>query len=259
MIQQLIEKLGFTKNEALVYSALVEKSPSGASLIARKTNLSRSSVYTALSDLQSKGLVSTTYKNEVKQFIVEDYNVLEQMVEKEKAAIDQKFQLVKNLKEQFKILGNQDLSIPQITFFEGQEGLKKIYLSMLRQAKENETMLILRDEFVWSKEWSFVFDREWHDLVKHFKVERGIKTKLLINDSATERDKAKYYQTRNALEFRLLPKSTVIKEFAIYVVGDMVSILSFESGGLVGIRITNQHLAGNFSQIFASLWQCSSV
>lgn len=259
MIEQMIEQLGFTKNESLVYATLLANSPAGASQIAKKCNLSRSSVYTALSDLQAKSLVSTTYKNEVKQFVAEGYAGLADFVKKEKELADRKFSLLENLKSQLEIISNNDLSVPQIMFFEGQEGLKKIYLSMLRQSSKDSTMYILRDEFVWQDDWSFVFDPEWHQLVKHFKTQNNVQTKMLVNDSELERSKLDYYKSRKALKYKFLSKSTTVKKFALYIMGDTVSILSMESGELVGIRMVNRHLAQNFIQIFENLWQSSLV
>jgi hypothetical protein len=46
-----------------------------------------------------------------------------------------------------------------------------------------------------------------------------------------------------------------VDRFVIYVLHETVSILSMEEGNLVGIKITNRHIAKNFEQVFAAMWE----
>lgn len=258
MLETLLKQLGLSDYEARIYTVLHSNSPAGASFIAKKCNLSRSSVYTTLNSLISQGLVSTTYKNEVKQFIAQGYPALEQLLKKEKTSVDQKFKALESMKETLKVFSQEDLNIPQVMFFEGQEGLKRIYLSMLRQAKPDSTMYILRDEFVWEDDWNFVFKKDWHDRIKRWRTEKNVKTRLLVNPSKLEKAKQKFYRGKKGLEFRILPPKNQVSQFAMYLINDMVSILSMENNNLVGILITNQHLAKNFENLFGILWNKSN-
>src|SRR5215831_18892415 len=61
-LRQELGKLGLGRHEAMIYAALVERSPCGASSIAKACGLSRSSVYTTLQSLADKGLVATTHR-----------------------------------------------------------------------------------------------------------------------------------------------------------------------------------------------------
>ena len=128
---------------------------------------------------------------------------------------------------------------------------------MMRQAQSKSTLYLLRDEFVWQPEWKFIFEQDWHERVKRLKIEKNIHTKLLINTSRVEKQHNKSYQSKKELEYRFLPPKNPIKQFAIYIIGDIVSILSMEKNNLVGIKITNQHFADNFINLFESLWQKS--
>jgi len=254
MIEESFKKLGLGDYEALVYSTLLSNSPAGASFLAKKCNLSRSSVYTTLNSLIGKGLVGTTYKNEVKQFIAQGFSSLENLLKKEQNKMNSKLKLLKSIQDEVNILSNKSINIPQIVFFEGQEGLKKIYKSMMRESNNNDTMYILRDEFVWKDEWEFIFNLDWHSSVRRIKEEKNIFTKLLINNSAVENKKKKFYSSRKKLEVRYLPKDQGVKQFVIYIMGDIVSILSMENNNLIGIKITNQHMAYNFNVMFNILW-----
>jgi sugar-specific transcriptional regulator TrmB len=248
-------ELGLGGHEPAVYAALVVASPASATYLAKKCGLSRSSVYTTLSALTSKGLVGTTYKNDVKQFIAQDTDALERLLQKEKESAEKKLALMRSLKATFGALGSRAVQVPQIVFFEGQEGLKKVYLHMMRQAPKGAELYLLRDEFVWQKEWAFIFEEEWRGTIRRWKVEKGIKTKLLVNSSKLEKSKASFYLSTKGLEHRYLPLAHSVHQFALYVLGDTIAILSMEKNNMVGIKITNAHLADNYAEMFRALWQ----
>ena len=254
MVEPLLEKLGLSEYEAQIYATLLQNSPAGASLIAKKTNLSRSTVYTVLASLSSKGLVSTTHKNEVKQFVAEDIDSLKQLVQSEEAKIKEKTALLPEIESAMKQFGGEELHVPEISFFEGQEGLQKIYLSMIRDAKKDSEILILRDEFIWTPDWHFTFEPEWKARIKRWKKGKNLTTRLLVNASTLEKRKADYYASRKGLQFRFLSKAKTANNFAIYVMGDMVSVLSMEKGAPVGIKMINLHIANNFTNIFNEIW-----
>lgn len=254
MIESQLKSLGLSSHEADIYSVLLSNSPAGATLIAKKCHLSRSSVYTSLSSLISKGLVGTSYQNEIKQFVVEEVDALKQLIKNEEDELTRKKKVLDDISLSIKALHRESINIPEVVVFEGQDGLKKIYTSMLRQAQSGATMMIIRDEFVWQEEWLFVFKEEWHNKVKRMRQEKNIQTKLLINRSALEKKKIDYYQSRKGLEFKYLPTKDTVSNFAQYIIGDTVSILSTENNNPVGIKIVNKHLANNYKVIFNGLW-----
>lgn len=256
LIEQL-QGFGLGDHESKVYAVLLETSPANATLIAKKCNLSRSSVYTTLGGLITKGLVSTTFKNEVKQFIAEGPESLKQLLDTEQKNLEGKYKVFEAIQKNIDQLGKSALHVPQVTFFEGQEGLKKIYLSMMRKAHTGSRLLLLRDEFVWSKDWEFIFEPEWHNKVKKLKQEKNITTQLLINDSSIEKQYAKIYKKTKGLTVATLPKARAVNQFAMYIMDDMVSILSFEKNNLIGIHMTNASIAKNFETFFQIMWNLS--
>ena len=252
-IVEQLKVLGFGDYEARIYMTLLENSPASATYVARKCKLSRSSVYTTLASLIAKGVVSTTYHNNVKQFVAEDPSIFESLLKKEKDELENKTKVLGSLSSVLMKTMKPLMHTPNTVFFEGQDGLKRIYLSMLRDANKGGTMYILRDEFVWTPQWQFIFGEEWHTRVRRLKIEKNIKTHLIINDSVLEKSKKSYYSTRKATTVNYLPKNKALKDFALYILDDVVSILSMENNNLVGIKITNKSLAENFKIILALL------
>lgn len=249
--------LGLGDYEAAVYAVLLETSPQSATVIAKKCALSRSSVYTTLSSLIAKGLVGTSHKNEVKQFVALGHDALMSLVEKDQREAEKRVGVALSLKESIAAMGAAHASTPAIVTFEGQVGLKKIYLSMLREAKRGAVMCLIRDEFVWRDDWNFIFEEEWHTLVGRLKKEKNITTRLLVNPSSIEHGHDEAYRSNAFLQYRYLPQASAVKDFGMYVLHDIVSILSFEHNNLVGTRIANKNLAENYRRIFEGLWDAS--
>ncbi len=251
-----LKRIGLTGHEPSVFVSLLKNGPCGASLIASKCSLSRSSVYTTLQSLTGKGLVSLSHKNEVKQFIANDFESMKLMVRKHEQELEDKFVALKNIENTFNELLNNKIGYVQsdVTFFEGQEGLKKVYLSMMRNAKKRDTLYLLRDEFVWNDDWKFIFESEWNSRVARIKKEKDINTQLLINDSSLERKAKVIYDKKRSLEYLFLAKDNSVKNYAQYILGDMVAIMSMEKSNLIGIQITNSGLAENHRKIFKNIW-----
>jgi hypothetical protein len=253
LYEQLI-KLGLSNYEAGCYLVLLEHSPTSAGFVAKKLRYARSTVYAALDKLMSKGLVGTTYKNGIKQFIAEQPKRLGEILHEEQRTVGKRLEMYAKMADQLQFLSRGNTQIPNIVFFEGWESLKKIYLSMLQAAPKNSTMHIMRSEFFWTPEWSFIFGDDWHENVKMWRTERNITTQLLINNSKEEKKHLSFYKSRKHTTARFLTKEQALKDFALYIVGDTVSILSLEKNNSVGVKITNQIVADNFKNIFKGLW-----
>lgn len=254
MISAQLREFGLPDYEARILAVLFARAPVGASAIAKQLGLSRSSVYTALAALTAKGLVSTTFRNEVKQFVPTGTEALAQRIAAERRELDARERIVADLRAHVATLERFDLHVPQVAFFEGVEGLKRIYLAMLREARPHATMLVLRDEFIWQDIWAFSWEEVWQERVRRWKAEKAITTKLLVNPSVLERRKGAFYRSRQGLAFRYLRPAHAVDRFALYVIGDTAALLSFETGNLIGIKIVNAHLARNMAAMFEALW-----
>jgi hypothetical protein len=258
LFDQLTE-LGLSHYEAGVYLTLLEHSPTSAGFIAKKHRYSRSTVYASLDKLITKGLVGTTFKNGVKQFMAQEPKRIGEILHEEQRTISKRVELFAKMEYQLQFLSRNNTQVPNIIFFEGWESLKKIYLTMLRSAPKNSKMYIIRSEFYWTPEWTFIFGDEWHDQVKMWRNERNITTELLINDSKEEKKHLPFYKSRKHTTSRFLPKDQVFKDFALYILGDTVSILSLEKNNSVGVKITNQAMVDNFKNLFKGLWSNSKA
>jgi len=169
--------------------------------------------------------------------------------------LEKRAKVLVSIKDSLASQSAKDTLVPHIVFFEGQEGLKKIYLSMMRNAPKNAVRYLLRDEFVWRPEWRF--GSEWDERLDRWKKEKNITTKLLVNPSKTEKAQSRFYRSLKDHSVRYLNAANAVSDYGLYIIGDTVAILSIEKNNLIGIQITNQHLAENFKQVFAGIWATS--
>lgn len=255
LLLQQLRKIGLNNYEAMIYALLIEHSPAGASFLAKHCKLPRSSVYTSLTSLINKGLVAVTYQNNVKQFVAQDFTALEHMLENQKKENVERFALLEEIQEQYRVIQQSEGKVPQMLFFEGEEGLKKIYESMIRESPEGQDFLIMRDEFIWKDRWNFAVNSEWFDFTEGLKFKKNIKTLLLVNDSKEEREKSLLYKDQSDLSFKFLSPKKPLKNFGLYILNDVLSILSVEEENLVGIKVKNENITNNLKQIFAGLWE----
>jgi predicted transcriptional regulator len=251
-LRNALERLGLTGHEPAVYGALLQHSPASAAWVAKHCGLSRSSVYATLGVLTGRGLVGVTHKNDVKQFVAGGATALLEALRSEAREAEARVARANQLVDQLAKLADATAQVPQIIHFEGADGLRRIYLAMLRSAPRGATMRIMRDEFIWQPAWAFVFEDIWRARVKRHKLDHDLTTRLLVNRSTEERRHAKYYTSRKRLERRYLPEP--IERFGLYVVGDTAAVLSLDAHNLLGIRIVNRHIARNFEILFDSLW-----
>jgi hypothetical protein len=195
-----------------------------------------------------------THKNEVKQFVAQTPEALKLILDREKKSVEDKYGVLATITELVRTFPQGIAHPPQVSFFEGQEGLKKIYLNMMRKAEPGAQLLLLRDEFVWTDAWNFIFESEWHSKIGKIKKEKSITTRLMVNGSKIEKSHAAVYKKTKGLTVRMLPAKSSLEHFAVYIMDDMVNILSFESGNLIGISITNRIIAQNIKVIFELMW-----
>ena len=129
MIDKTLEKLGLKDEEIKTFLFLLENGEQTAGNLAKKTGLSRPSLYGFLKKLQGSGLVIESQKNGLKTFSASSQDkvkaVLEEQInelEKGKSDIDTLFSQIQK--------GGVAIN-PKFQLFEGKEGVKQVLKDML--------------------------------------------------------------------------------------------------------------------------------
>jgi sugar-specific transcriptional regulator TrmB len=120
--------LGLNENEIILYTAALKISPATVKQIAEKAKIKRASSYPYINSLKQKGLLGESREGKRTLLIAEKpeklFNVLEK---KQKELLNIKDSLTMAIKKLEDLPQKKDESNPQIVFYHGVEGIKKIY------------------------------------------------------------------------------------------------------------------------------------
>ena len=129
MIDKTLEKLGLKDEEIKTFLFLLENGEQTAGNLAKKTGLSRPSLYGFLKKLKGDGLVIESLKDGVKTFLADSKEKIE-------AFLDQKIEELNRSKNDIEklfatIQTGKITTSPRFQFFEGKDGVQYVLRDML--------------------------------------------------------------------------------------------------------------------------------
>ena len=231
-----LEKLNFSVNESKVYLTLMRIGPSLAGNIAKESSLDRSSTYNALKMLVERGVVSTIHENKRTIYVPTDpKKILDYYKEKEEIAK----RIIPTLKEQYSLKKEKK----NITLFSGFKGLKTIFQDIL-DSSENKEYLVISTEGQFGERMPY-----YEPIFRKLKLEKNIKTKMLIREKREKKTKNK-----NS-EYRSFPAET-ISPATVNIYDNKVAILIWGEKP-EAILIENEDVNKTFKSYFEFMWKHS--
>lgn len=242
MLTELL-KIGLTQEEARVYLACLEISGGPVSVIARKAGVHRVSCYHTLENLQRKRLLSQYNKNGVKCFAPEPP---EQMIR----LAEEHLNLAKGLLPELKSLASALAFKPKIRFYEGQDGVEKVFTESLGAQGEILGYTNLKNVTAF-------FPHFFRDYTAS-KLKRHIKTRYL---SPTVPEGVRIMEPflpktydRNLLEILLVNKDQFPFENEILIFNYSVGIVSVKEDELLGLIVESPTFARTMKAVFDLAW-----
>jgi len=232
MDQKLLQEIGLTKTESLVYWALLQLGPSLAGKISRKSGVHRRSVYDAMDRLIEKGLVSYILKNNQRYYQATNPEKLIQiMKDKERIVHD----VLPELKAQYEFSKEKE----ETNFYRGKEGVKYIFEDMIR---EKDTVLVIGAS------------PNANEIIKYYfpkydkrRIEEKINVKLIYDESF------KPVKDIPQADIRYLPAGYG-SNAATNIYADKVAIIIWLEKPLA-ILIKNKEVAKSYRKYFELLWK----
>lgn len=235
---------GLTHKQAQVYVACLEAGPSKIPKIATEAQIKRTTVYGIIEELEAMDLVKSSYKGKQKLYEAQDPALILKMLEEKKKRMAE---ILPGLSDLFMTRRVR----PKIEFFEGREGVKKIYddvleckSKMLRQiARARQHNEVVGDKFI-------------HEFIKK-RYERGITAHILhpksgdlyTADRGTEDPKRKKY-------VRYLPPSVFFAAMII-IYDHKVAMISTKEENF-GFIIESKEFSNTLSAYFDFMWGLGS-
>ncbi len=237
MLTKVLQALGLTEKESKVYLANLEIGTSVVSKIAKKAKINRVTTYDILQKLTQKTLVSNYTKNKLKYFTATDPDELLKDYTNKLNTLEKSIPELRRLKGETKH--------PRIRYFEGIEGIKKIYEDTLTSKTE---ILNYANSAEIRKHWP-EYDEEY--------VKQRFDKKIHLRGIAPLDDQGKKVQSEDAKynrEIRLIPGEQFNFTNEINVYDDKVAIISFNDE-LIGTIIESPAIANTQRAIFNMSWE----
>ena len=232
---RILEETGLTKNEALVYRALLELGPSLAGQISRKTGLHRRTVYDITEMLIKKGLIGYILKNNRRLFeAVSPERFLDILKEKETATNE--------FLPEMMALYTKTQEKEETNFYKGRQGLKAVMEDQLKDGT-NEILILGASQLAYD---ILQFYFKWFDIKRK---KKKIKARIIFNKMKT---KPKIPLS----EIKYIPQK-YSSPLAVNIYRDKVAIILWSEENPIAIVIKNPEISQGYKKHFELMWKIS--
>jgi sugar-specific transcriptional regulator TrmB len=234
-MEQILQRIGLSKPESLVYLHLLEKEYQEASAVAKGTEMNRSQVYGVLNALLEMGLVSFVTRNNVRYYRAANPRTLLDFVKDKEAA-------VKEILPQLLSMNKTAEENVTVEVFQGTAGGIAVLKDILRTGK---------DYLVWGEDGSFerVLPEYAPQFIRQLR-EKGMKERILARQGTI-------IHTTPGSKVRYLPREYQMPTITI-IYGDKIANAIFEKPYYI-IVIKSRGLVQSYQSFFEVLWKASSI
>ncbi|MFH1089030.1 MAG: helix-turn-helix domain-containing protein [Candidatus Uhrbacteria bacterium] len=249
-IDQILNLFNLGPLENKVFQVCLESGMTGATVLAKKANISRTAIYDILESLIKEGLIIESQKSGIKVFTVQKPEAIELLInEKQKEILMAKTALVIFKNEYY---SSDKLIKPRLQFFEGQEELRQMMKDLLLYRDITAYVLWPVEKII--KLLGIDFYRDFHKK----RTEQNIQIKVIWpRQQVTAKIKYDFFKDDVELkrEIRIAPKNIDFSlGYTIYA--DTVRFISSQKENY-GFLIESQEMAEMMKQQFEIIWAAS--
>ncbi len=134
-LSKSLELIGFSQKEVLVYLSLLSLGKGTVSQIARKAGINRPSGYHILTSLELKGVINASGKEPKKEYVANSPDEIEKLLLKKRDDYENYIKEARKIIPELKSMHNIN-NRPKISFYEGKDGLQKVYEDTLTSKED---------------------------------------------------------------------------------------------------------------------------
>lgn len=232
----LLQQMGFSRNEALIYLSALELGLSLPKEIAKKANIKRTTAYSVLEYLVQRDVIKKFEEKRKTKFLAEPPEKLHFMIT--------------NLQEQFtKILpelkaryNSKDIK-PKITYYEGNKAIQKVYDDTLKE----------KPEIIFEWNTNTYFERKNVDpnyIEKRVKL--NIKAKRMATIGSQWHKKHKFKDQEELAETLVLPKEKFDLGIEVNIYNNKIAFLNYAEN--MSVIIESKAIADAMKQVYELSW-----
>lgn len=237
MIISTLKQIGLEEKQAKIYLACLELGETAIKDIAKKSGVKRTSIYDVIDEMIDSGLIKVTTKQKKKRFVSSEPEELQTIIKKREALLNQ-------IMPQLSLINNSGSLKPKVWFYEGVNGLKKVYDDTL--IKHNSTI------YQWASSDMFsAIEAEWLFGYVKRRVKAKVKALCIAADAPEIRD-FKSNDKADLREIKIVPKDLFPFKIELDVYGDRVAMISGRDK--MGVIIESKSIASTLKMIFKLCW-----
>lgn len=248
MHTDIFTNLGLTPEQATIYQSLLENGPQGASSLAKTTSVQRTYIYNISKQLLSLGLIKEEKRGKTTVFTALSPDYLLNLAETQKIKVEQARisleSILPDLKKKYAVSETK----PVVTYYEGLEGIKKVYLDTLKDQQP-----------IYALVQTSAVDPDVYSWVTQTYVKRRVQAKIPVQAIVSSGKKTETYERLNEIELRetrVISSEEFPFEHEINIYGSKLAIINHRKGEkLLGIIIDNPIIAKTFKSWFDLTWK----
>jgi len=239
-IKEILEELGLTEKETMIYLAMLKLGEESASRISQIAGLNRITTYSLLKSLVNKGFCSLFDKNNIQYFKPATPEQIIGLIEerKEKLRI-----ILPELKQEEKTIEEK----PEVMIFEGKKGIVTLFEIVLKDAERKKEVFGYGNLYASERLMEYQ-SIHW----RSSRIERKIKMRAIINELG-DIPKNSPNRWKNLTEFRLDKSLSNINVYILITENYLAQITLL--GDPIGILIKSKQIADKEKFIFENLWK----
>jgi sugar-specific transcriptional regulator TrmB len=242
MDDTILQEVGLTKNEVIIYKLLLQIGSTTVGPLAKKSEIHRSKVYDALHRLVLKGFVSYKVQANRKYFQAQDPESLV-------SSMKERMERVESILPELKILQSTLSERQEAQVFEGYKGLKSVFDNQINQLKEGDEILVFgaRSGYESAPDtWKAYFAN-----LNKRRIKKKIKYKIIFNDEIKNNLLVKEFQNSVLSEVRFIKQKTLA---GVNIHGGNVGIIVWKEKPFAFL-ITSKEVSDSFREYFKVLWK----
>ncbi|KKU48796.1 hypothetical protein A3H10_01570 [Candidatus Uhrbacteria bacterium RIFCSPLOWO2_12_FULL_46_10] len=236
-IDNILNQLGFSTNEAKVYLAALSTGLASAAQIAKKAGLQRTTTYSVLDYLVRRGIVGQSKVRGKTRFVAEPPEKLLTLVGDIQAGL-------KKALPELEALYNKKGTKPKILFFEGKEAIQNVYDDTLRE-KPKEILEWNTDAYFerFPKDHAYIAKR----------MELGIRARRIAGEGSVWQKKHQGYDRAELSETVIVPKDQFWPMVEVNIYNDKVAFMNYADE--MSVIIENKAIAEAMRQAYELSWR----
>jgi sugar-specific transcriptional regulator TrmB len=241
---KVLEKIGLTKNESIVYRTLLQLGTSKTGQILKRSGLNSGKIYEILESLKVKGLLSESLVNNIKCFTAAPPSQILEYIKDKKEELEKEESIVASALPELEKLRNLASKETKSVTYTGLRGIKTAADEALAAIGPDEDILAmgvteLKDE---------KFNRFWERWQTR-RINKRISQKMIFSE------KSQYYQKFTKSRHTQAKVLTGITPVTVDVFGKDKTLILNYSDSPSCILIYDKNTAQSFRQFFKQLWK----